>query len=168
MSVTLNLTGPNKWQRVYFQSFEGNPQNARYRAPLIEPFELPFLFDSHVLAISVACRDARPRWRTAGWLHQTYSGINLDSETTFIVNSPTAGVDAANIRVGLNTLELIVLPKLSNDFYLWFDPVPWLPRLTLGLWEFTGEVSDSYLEQFESLKVNLLRVESKVDAINQG
>lgn len=166
--MAINFTGPNKWQRVYFEVKNGEPDNRRIKAPLIEPFEIPLLFSQHILAVTATCITAKPRWRTAGYLKQVYSGVSLESSSTvFTVNSPTSGVDAASKRIGLNTLELVIFPQLASDFYLWFDPVYWLPKLTLGIWQFTGEVSPDRLEELiETLKVDVVRVESKIDALN--
>jgi hypothetical protein len=167
--MPIDFSGAGKWRRVYFTVFKGNPENRKIRAPLIEPFELPLLFDKQILAISATCLEAKPRWRTAGYLKQVYSGISFEeSEVMWSVNSPTAGVDAASQRIGLNTLELVRFPPLVNQFYLWFDPVHWLPKLTLAIWEFQGVETDNYLEALETVKVDLARIEFKIDASNQN
>lgn len=163
--MPINFTGPNKWQRVYFNQFKGNTNNLKIKAGLIDPFELPLLFSQHVLAINASSRDSKPRWRTAGYLTQTYSGISLEGgAVTDTPSSPTYGVDAANERIGLNTVELLTLPKLSEDFYLWFDPVPWLPSLTLSVWEYQGtETPDRIEELLETVKVDISRIEVKLN-----
>ncbi len=163
--MPIDFTGPNKWQRVYFQQFVGNPNNRKVKAGLIEPFEIPLLFSQHVLAINCFSRDVKPKWRTAGYLTQTYSGVSFeDSPVSDSPTSPTYGVDAANERIGLNTIELLTLPRLAADFYLWFDPVPWLPGLTLSIWEYQGtETPDRIEELIETLKVDIARVEIKLD-----
>lgn len=167
--MALDLKGPNKWRRVYFNSFTGNPNNRKIKAPLIEPFELPLIFDSHVLAISASFAAAPPKWRTAGWLTQTYSGIDLaESPITDTVGSPTAGVDAARERIGLNTLELLRFPALASNFYLWFDPVHWLPKLTFSIWEFQGTQPIDLEDSLRLARLDLTRIEFKLDeALNQ-
>lgn len=163
--MSIDFTGPNKWRRVYFNTFRGDSQNKKIRAPLIAPFELPLLFQQHILAITVVCSIAPPRWKTSGYLKQVYSGINLETTPElFTIGSPASGVDAASKRIGLNTLELIKFPKLANDFYLWFDPVPWLPVLSLALWEFQGKEVDDLVELIETVKVDLVRIEEKINA----
>lgn len=165
--MPIDFTGSGNWDRVYFATFQGNPQNRKISAPLIEPVEIPLLFEKHIFAVNAICMEAKPRWRTAGYLKQVYSGINLeDSPITWSGNSPVAGVDAVSKRIGLNSLELVIFPKLANNFYLWFDPVFWLPKLTLGIWEFTGVVTPERIEELvETLKVDVLRVEAKVDQL---
>lgn len=165
--MPIDFTGPNKWQRVYFQQFIGNPNNRKIKAGLIDPFEIPLLFSQHVLAINCFSRDVKPRWRTAGYLTQTYSGVSFeDGSTSTTPATPTFGVDAANERIGLNTIELLTLPRLAADFYLWFDPVPWLSSLTLSLWEYQGtETPDRIEELIETVKIDIARLESKVDSL---
>jgi hypothetical protein len=163
--MPINFTGPNKWQRVYFNQFVGDPNNRKIKAGLIQPFEIPLLFSQHVLAINVYSRDVKPKWRTGGYLTQTYSGVSFeDSPISDSPSSPTYGVDAESKRIGLNTVELLNLSRLANDFYLWFDPVPWMPSLTLSIWEYTGTETPERLEELiETVKVDILRVEYKLD-----
>lgn len=165
-SVTYALTGSNKWERIYYQQHQGNPENKKIRAPLLEPFELPFLFDRQVLAISAFYAAAKPKWRSAGYLTQVYGNLALES-TSVIGASPGTAVDATSTLIRLNTTQLVIFPKLSrNDYYLWFDPVPWLPSVTFGVWQFVGESHDEVMELIDAVKVDVLRVESKLDASN--
>ncbi len=126
---------------------------------------LQLLFSQHVLAINVYSRDVKPRWRTGGYLTQTYSGVSFeDSPISDSPASPTYGVDAANKRIGLNTVEFLNMPRLARDFYLWFDPVPWLLSLSLSIWEYQGiETPDRIEELIETVKVDIARVEVKID-----
>ena len=163
--MPIQFTGPNKWQRVYFDQLVGDPNNRKIKAGLIEPFEIPLLFSQHVLAINVYSRDVKPRWRTGGYLTQTYSGVTFEQgPISDSPASPTYGVDALSKRIGLNTVELVIFPKLSSDFYLWFDPVPWMPSLALSVWEYQGvETPDRIEELIETVKVDIARVEVKID-----
>lgn len=165
--MPIDFTGPNKWQRVYFNRFEGNPNNAKINAGLIEPFEVPLTFEQHVLAITAFSSNIKPRWRTAGYLTQTYSGVDFNSNPiTATDTSPTSGVDAANKRIGLNTVELVIFPQLANNFFLWFDPVPWLKSLNFSIWEYQGSITPTRVEELvETVKVDIARVEFKINAI---
>lgn len=169
MSLSLELTGPNRWTRVYYQRHEGNPDNRKVRGPYVEPFEIPFVLDNRVLAVTcnASVNEIRPTWRTGGWLTQVYSGLDLmgAGEITTIGSSPTVAVDAEKVRISLNTVQLVVLPLLAPQFYLFFDPVPWLKNLTFGLWEFTGAERDTILEQIEASRVDLARVEFKINTL---
>jgi hypothetical protein len=164
MSLNLDLSGTNKWNRIFYQPFQGNPENRKIRAPLIEPFEFPFILQNHVLAIMISSSTAKASWRTAGYLTQTYPSV-ITGGQILLSESPTSGVDACTKRIGLNTIELVVFPKLANQYYLWFDFVPWLPKATLGLWQFIGNQFDATQEVLETIKVDILRVEAKVDEI---
>lgn len=155
----LSLTGPNNWNLLYLQQHQGNPDNwKKLRLPIVGPIEIPFLLDSHVLAVSVTSSASKPTWKSAGTLVQTYIGVVLG-------DGPSAGVDAHKERIALNTTALVNLPKLADDFYLWFDPVPWLPSFALGIWEFVGDERDTTQDLLDTLKVDLLRVETKVDSL---
>lgn len=163
-----------RWKRVYFQTHQGDPNNTKIYAPLIAPFEIPLLFNRHILAITVICQNVKPKWRTSGYLNQTYSGINLEEAGNIsTVNSPSAGVDAASKRIGINVLQLVMFPRLANTFYLWFDPVHWLPKITLSIWEFQGTETDNTQEKIANLealllesRANIAMLQGSLDAIN--
>ena len=164
--MPINFTGPNKWRRVFFNTYQGNPENRKIKAPLIEPIELPLLFDQNLLAIKASYYQAPPRWRTSGYLTQVYAGIDLEgSPVTETPASPTYGIDAAKQRIGLNVLEMVYFPRLASDFYLWFDPVHWMPKLTLSLWEFQGTVPQTAVEAGESIRNDLAEISLKIDDI---
>lgn len=164
--MPIDFTGPNKWRRVFFDTYQGNPANRRIKAPLIEPIEIPLLFDKHLLAIQAIYSQARPRWRTSGYLTQVYAGFDMEgTAVTETPATPTYGVDAAKQRIGLNTIELVYFPRLANDFYLWFDPVHWLPKVTLILWEFQGTVPQTAVEAGESIRNDLIKISLKLDEV---
>lgn len=173
--MPIDFTGTNKWRRVFFQTRQGNPANRSIGAPLVEPFEVPLTFNRHIIAVSVICQLAKPKWRTSGYLKQVYSGVNLEEVGgIYTANSPAFGVDVASQRIGLNVLEMIRFPKLSEQFYLWFDPVSWLPSLTIAIWEFQGVDTIPTLEYLggllldtnadvQTIDLDLDRIEEKLD-----
>lgn len=162
--ISYELSGSNKWQRIYYQQHQGNLDNKKIRAPLIDPFEIPFLLDRHILAVQTFCSSSKPKWRSAGYLTQVFGNLQLD-EGSPIISSPGSALDAKSEFIRLNTTQLVIFPKIKSDFYLWFDPAPWLPTLAFGLWQFVGESSDPLTELIETVKVDVLRVESKIDAL---
>lgn len=164
--MPINFTGPNKWRRVFANTYRGDPENRKIRAPLIAPIELPLLFTQHLLAIKASYSQARPKWRTSGYLTQVYAGIDLnESSVAEDIMNPIYGIDAAKQRIGLNTLEMVYFPRLASDFYLWFDPVHWLPQITLVLWEFQGILPQTAVEAGESIRNDLVEISLKIDAI---
>jgi hypothetical protein len=170
MTLSLELTGSNKWSRLYYERHEGNPENRRIRAPYVEAFEIPFVLQRRVLAVTCTApvNEIRASWHTGGYLTQVYSGIDLMgvSQTIPTVGgSPTVAVDGEKKRVGLNSVELVIFPLLAPQFYLFFEPVRWLKNLTFGLWEFTGAEHDSVLEQIEASRVDLARIEFKINTL---
>lgn len=165
--MPINFTGPNKWRRVFANTYQGNPENRKIKAPLLPPIELPLLFDKHLLAIRASYFQAPPRWRTSGYLTQVYTGVDLnESAVTETSANPIYGIDAAKQRIGLNTLEMVYFPRLASDFYLWFDPVHWIPKLTIVLWEFQGIIPQTAVEAGESIRNDLVEISLKIDDLN--
>jgi hypothetical protein len=164
----LDLTGPNSWQRVYFATHRGDPNNRKYKAPYIDAFEIPLIFEKRVLAVSTSLplNEIKPTWRTAGWLTQVFSRFNLKQLPPFFesANSPTIAVDYVKERITINTVQLVIFPRVVANFYLWFDPCPWIKNLSMAIWEFQGDESVMD-EQIEALRIDVLRAEQKVNLL---
>lgn len=83
MSLNLDLTGLGAWELTYFQKIQGDAQNKRYRLPLIEPVEIPYLTDKHLFLVAATYSKAPPTWQRAGYLYQQIDGIRIDDSVVF-------------------------------------------------------------------------------------
>ncbi|MEH1810886.1 MAG: hypothetical protein V7K26_00095 [Nostoc sp.] len=156
MPEILNLLDASSWNQVYTQS-----KNAVQVTPLggyipIPAFEVPVIMHSRVFVIRNICINTRPRWRFAG---------NLKSR----VAAPIAGINSppveiASFYIQLNRTKLIVLPVFVNNYDLVLETATWLKDLSITIWEYVGVIEDTTEELIGVTRVDILRVEAKIDA----
>ena len=166
MSLQVRLSDAAVWRLMYLQTAQGNINDWRnYRIPAIEPIEIPFTIEGRLLAIGATYIEARPTWRYAGVLTQEVP-VSLDDTLIYPgISGGVTAIDTSNRRIPLNSTILQVFPRYASEHRYRFEPYGWIPRLTLGIWEYIGPESDSILEQIETLKVDISRIEVKIDGL---
>lgn len=166
MSLQVRLSDAGNWRLMFLQQFQGNINDWRnYRIPEIDPIEIPFTIEGRLLAIGATYLEARPSWRFAGVMTQEVP-VSLDDTLIFPgVGGGSTAIDTSSRRIPLNSTNLQVFPRYATEHRYRFEPYGWIPKLTLGIWEYIGPEVDSILEQIESLKVDIARVELKLNGL---
>jgi hypothetical protein len=163
--LNLDLNQAGNWRLIYYQQHVGDPSKRKIRAPMIDIIELPITLASRVLAVGASYLDAPPSWNTAGYFYQEVGGVSLDDTLIF----PGAGggvpsvLDGSKRRITLNTIELHIFPRLATEHRYRFEAMRWIPKITFGVWEYIGSESDSTEELLQTLKVDIARIELKVN-----
>ncbi len=147
------------WQQVFDESRSAVAVTEKDFIP-IPAFELGFLFDSPILAVRTLSTTAKAKWRFAG--EMSYR-LQLGSGGA---TSPLPTVTAAKRSLRLNRAELHRFISYTQDYELLVEPAYWLKDLRLTIWQYKGGISDTTEELIETLKVDVLRVESKIDSLN--
>jgi hypothetical protein len=167
MGLQLDLTGLNSWERVFYQTLNGDPANQRRRPklPAIEPFDLPTVYDSRIFLVGAT--NLQSTYYRAGWLYYEVDGINFDDGVIFpdVGPVPQRSADADRRLILLNSVDLIIFPRLSAQLRLRFEPMPWLTRVSLALWEYQGPESDSTEELIDALRAQVATLEYKIDQL---
>lgn len=164
--LDLALVESNAFRLVYLQKHIGDKEKAKIRAPLIEMIELPVTIESRIVITSAVYIAAKPSWRVAGTLFQEVGGVGINAAITYGFGpAGTAVVDVSRRTILLNSTELHIFPKLATEHRYRFEPVRWLPEVTLGVWEYTGPETDTTEELLQTVKVDLVRIESKLNAL---
>lgn len=167
MALTLNLTEAGVWELVFYRQITGDISLYRRRPklPAIAPIEIPFLFERRIFLCGVT--NLEKPWYRAGHLYCEIGGIKVSDGVLFpgLQASPSSGADLDRKEIKLNSLELIIFPRVSQQVSLRFEPVPWLDRLTIALWEYRGIETDSTEDLIESLQAQVSTLEFKVDQL---
>ena len=163
--LQLALTGVGAWELTYFNQVTGNPQNRRLGIPLLEPIEIPYLTDARFFLVGATYLNARPTWRRAGYLYQQIDGIRIDDRVVYpgLESIPSTEVDYKRILIQLNTIQLIVFEKLTDTYRLRFEPLPWIPEISLGIWEYRGTESDTTEDLIQALRTQVQTIDFKID-----
>lgn len=165
MTINLDLTAVGAWELTYYQKLVGNPQNRRIRAPLIDPVELPYLTDKHVFLVGASWLNAKPSWVRAGYFYQQISGIHIDDTVIFegLGQVPSTEIDGTRHLIKLNAIELVIFPKLTSNYRLRFEALPWIEQVTLGVWEYLGTEIDTTEDLVNAVRAKLETIEFKID-----
>jgi hypothetical protein len=164
--LNINLTQLGSWELMYLRKLVGsNSSTYQYGAPRIYPVEMPWLTHCRIFLIAATSIKAKPSWYRAGYLHQQIDGVAVNDSAVFqgIQATPTTAVDANQQVIPLNSMQLVIFPKLADSYRLRFTPVRWLEEVTLGIWEYRGSESDSTEDLIEVVRAKLETVEFKLE-----
>ncbi|MCC5640538.1 hypothetical protein LC593_32860 [Nostoc sp. CHAB 5844] len=153
----LELNSQGVWSQVFHESRQAlvaTPSGGYYPIPA---FEIPFLFERHILAVRCMSTTAKATWRFGGNLSQK---IQLGTGGSA---SPLPIADGAVIPLRVNRTRLILLQHLTSTYQLVHETPYWFKDVTLTIWEYTGIESNTTEQLIETLKIDVLRVEDKID-----
>jgi len=168
MGLSFNPSELGAWELTYSRELVGvEPELRGVRVPYIEPVEIPYIPTSRIFLIGTFSLDAKPTWYRAGYLTQEIRNIQISDTVLFegLPGQPDTTIDGSNHIIGLNRIQLIVLPKYSSNFSLRFEAVAWLKKLTLSIWEYRGGESDSTEDLIQAMRAKLETLEFKIDSL---
>ena len=153
----LDLLNQDNWNQAYDESRIAQPATEAGGYYPIAVFEIPIVFQSRVLAVRCLSSTAKSSWRFAGNLKPQVAAPIAG------INSPP--VEIASIYLQLNRTRLVVLHPYATNYNLVLENAPWLKDLRLTIWEYTGAIEDTTEELIGVARIDILRVESKIDNI---
>lgn len=133
----LQLTSQGNWNQIYDESRSAVPATPSGGHTPIPAFEIPFLFDKHIIAVRCLSPSAKPTWRYAGTLSQRFQAGTGGSASTL----PT--LDATSLSLRINRSKLVVFKKYTQQYELLFESPPWIKEMRLTIWQYVGTESDS-------------------------
>lgn len=159
MSIEIDLGNAANWEQIHYSSRQVSFINNYLFNPLPEiDVTGGELLDTSVIATFASSANARPTWKTAGWLHQKIRigivvGGGLDAEAQ---NSS---------RVMLGRTKVHFFKRNIRNYGLSFVAPTWIQQLSLTIWKYTGVYANPELEAIDLARIDILRTEAKVDAL---
>lgn len=156
--MATELNNAQNWAlayQEYKEAVQATPQGGYYPLPA---FEIPLLFNSKILiARTVSNIPTGKRWKWGGNLraYQTFPNAGINSQTSEI----------ATYSLYLNRSKLLLLPEIASGYQLILADAFWLRDMQLTIYEFTGTVSDNLTTLVQTINTDVLRLETKVDAL---
>lgn len=168
MSLNVNLNTLGAWELTYFKKLVSSPENEanyKYGVSYIDPIELPYLTECRIFLVGATSIKAKPSWYRAGYLYQQIEGVAISDSVIFegIEGTPTTAIDATHKVIPLNSVQLVIFPKLASTCRLRFQPIRWLKEVTLAIWEYRGSESDSTEDLINAVRAKLETIEFKID-----
>jgi hypothetical protein len=153
--LQFDLTAPNVWEQVYDGGATAQQPGSDVYIP-IPRITIPIILHERVIVVGTSSVDSRPNWRFSGTLSQRLVIPSLGSGL----------VDGHKQNLRINALSLIVLPILTPDYRLEYDVFHWIRDISLSVWRYVGEEQDALAELIETVKVDVIRVENKLDRLS--
>lgn len=167
---TIDITGPGRWELAYAGAKEATAErqkNSRLFRRLIDPFDIPVVFDSHIIAAAATYKQAPVTWYNCGNFIQLVLGTTINDPDAW--NQGYTGMEPMIVgrrRLRLNqSLELFVFDPVSREMRLGFDPLPWIPRFSFGIYQYIGPATDSTEDMIEALQAQLTVMDAKLNTI---
>jgi hypothetical protein len=154
MATEFRLTDPTLWEPIWDETLIAETIGVGSYKP-IPRREIPILLNESVLAIGTSSATAPQNWRYAGRLVQRMTIPGVSSGL----------VDGAEQRTKLNLLQLAIFPVNTPEYRLAYDTPPWITNLSVSIWRYTGPEIDTTQELIETLKVDVARVEFKLNRL---
>jgi hypothetical protein len=124
----------------------------------IPTFQIPILFESPILAIAAENQDAHSWWRLGCRVRQLFD-----------VEGPTEVASTQRVVLLNRGGTLIQFPRYAPQYRLEVEVPKWHKEMDLTIWEYIGPITDTtvqaVLEQADLIRVDLLRIETKLDAL---
>lgn len=157
----LDLTNSALWNLMWSANVQAElvANKARYRP--IPPVEVPFLLDSHIIAVLLTSSTAPPSWKFAAFLNQKIA--------TGIIVGGLNETQAHQEKIFLNRISLVILPKLTSTYSLNFNIPYWFYDMSLKLWFYSGEesISSPATDSLEEIRDSLLSIDRKLERIRR-
>ncbi len=133
----LQLQSQGNWNQIYDESRSAVPLTPAGGHIPIPAFEIPFLFDRHIIAVRCLSPTAKATWRFAGMLSQRFRAGTGGSA------SPLPTLDATSLALRINRSRLVVFQKYTAEYELLFESPPWIKDMRLSIWQYLGSESDT-------------------------
>ncbi|MEQ9671313.1 hypothetical protein [Coleofasciculus sp. G2-EDA-02] len=171
MTLQIDVTGSGKWNLTYTVAKQASEDrkkfNSRYKR-LIDPFDIPIIFESHVIAVATRYLNAPTTWYNAGQLIQLAIGATINDPDAWgegYGESEPIIISRKNVRLN-QSLEIFFMEPVGSELRLGFNPRPWIPEFSMGIYEFLGTTFDTTEEMIEATRAQLTTMEAKINVIN--
>ncbi|MBD2107426.1 hypothetical protein [Nodosilinea sp. FACHB-13] len=128
----------------------------------IQPFDIPVLIDSQVIAIKCSLANAPPTWSSAGTLLRI---VDFPKDTLTIEDDfpgiPTATLDKRYVRLNAD-FEILIFNQSSDTLKLSFIPKPWLTSLGIVVYSYSGLIGDDVTDKIDAIRVKLEAIDAKI------
>ncbi|MDV3352059.1 hypothetical protein QGP82_25485 [Leptothoe sp. LEGE 181152] len=169
MTLKLDVTGTGKWELAYLDTVVAEPERLRFRRNhrrLIDTFDIPLVFDTHILAVAASYAQAPATWYNCADIIQVVIGATIDDPDIWESSTGVESIVIGRQRLRLNqSLELFIFQPVSSDLRISFSPLPWIPEFSFGIYAFRGQATNSIEEKIDAARAQLVTIEAKIDLL---
>lgn len=167
LGQTISPSQLGAWQQEWaglMRASDEQIRNYRVHGRYLDPFDVPVLIESPIIAIVANCAVARQTWSSAGTLLRVESFPGLDDVLDEDGQALKVSVlDRCQIRLN-SDFEIFSFNGSTADLKLTFIPRPWIPEIGMVIYSYKGVVNDPILAGIEHIKGKLDAIDSQVGA----
>lgn len=155
--VQLDLQNSSLWEETYSTSVVADRLPTRKIIPIPE-ITVPILFEKPIIAVRVTSLTANITFKSCGWLAKRIAtgvtvGNNLNNRFDY------------SRRLFLDAPSVIDWKNFGESYKLTFQPYSKFDQITLRIWQYIGDIPEFNAQQFEALRIDVLRLEKKVELL---
>lgn len=162
---SLDISTAGNWTLEYasVRTATDSDRRSKYlNGYFLEPFDIPVLIESLVIAIRCSKADAKPSWNSAGTLLRVASFPKNETVLEDDAGSAqTAVLDKRYLRLN-SDFEILIFNESSSTLQLTFIPKPWLDSIGIVIYSYSGPVHDLALDKLDAIRAKLEVIDSKV------
>lgn len=159
MTISADLQNANNWELVFNITKDAEyTSTATHKA--IPEIVVPTYLSSSLIATFAESNNVSPSWYTAGYLTRFIS-IGLT-----VGNNQNTKIGISK-RVPLREASVIQFDTFNENYKLVFRPYKGLDNVSFTLWKYIGEIVDSTEDQIDLARIDVLRLEKKINIILQ-
>lgn len=155
-----DLQNSANWDLAYSVNKEAEKVGG-FSVKRIPDIVLPTYVNSKIIATYTDSDAAPLSWKTSGYVQKEISiGITVG-------NNQNTKFEFSR-KIPLRKAASFSLPGYGENYKLVFSPHKWFLDISLSVWVYTGDLSDDLIQQLELVRIDLLRVEKKLDILLRG
>ncbi len=159
MALTWDPENSSNWELTYSdQRFEEQREGYLPRRKRIQPFVIPVLISSPLIAIWTDSDGKNDTWNLAGWVRGAIAVPSLINDIK-LLNGPS---QALQLREATR-FDFTANP--ASSYQLRIFPQRYLPDLRIKVYEYRGPIGDSTEELITVTRVDLARIETRINAL---
>lgn len=135
-NLKIDFDRSSEWERVVQTSRTASTTGITRPKPIpMTAFNLGATFTNPLVAIAVQTTQGKPHWKYGGKLRQSW---NFSSGSN--VGTAFSTIKSLDIKLGLNSVQIIELPSHSEQSYeLVYYPPSWFKDVIIFGWKYLGQ-----------------------------
>lgn len=155
--LQFDFSNSQNWEQVWYFTGAVTPTSENTYIPI--PNQVcPTLLTSRALAVYVQTSEVGLRWKYGGTALQKF-------QTGLTVGGVTDANNVNGRRCYIEKINIIVFPGYVGTYALEYSIPYWFKDVKITVWEYIGPITDTTEEAIDLVRIDILRVEAKVDAL---
>jgi hypothetical protein len=147
----------NNWEEIGSFNLVASQTQSGAHIPIV-PQDLPIQSERRLLAIHIACEQARLSWSHGGWvLQKIFTGLGIGGVNDGVYYSK---------RLLLREINLVQVDLPVSSYALRFIIPQYFPSWQCSVFQYTGEITDHLDSKLDGIVESLATIQTDLTAHN--